>query len=100
MKVIKFDTTDTAGFDALQQKIHNHLTSKDGVDGFKYSATKWADSTDAPTNTDEGKMALVIECTSESRYSLILEVLTDAEKATIVDIADDWVTIPNPDIAE
>lgn len=97
MKVIKFDTTDTAGFDALQQKIHDHLTSKHGVDGFKYSATKWADSADAPTNTDEGKMALAID-ESEPRNTLILEALTDAEKATIVDVADDWVTIA--DIAE
>ncbi len=97
MKVIKFDTTDTAGFDALQQKIHDHLTSKDGVDGFKYSATKWADSADAPSNTDEGKMALVID-EAEPRSTLILEALTDAEKATIVDVADDWVTVA--DIAE
>jgi hypothetical protein len=94
MKVIKFDTTDTAGFDALQQKIHDHLTSKDGVDGFKYSATKWADSTDAPANTDEGKIALVID-ESEPRNTLILAALTDAEKATIVDVAEDWVTIPD-----
>ena len=98
MKVIKFDTTDTAGFDALQQKIHDHLISKHGVDGFKYSATKWADSTDAPANTDEDKIALVIECTSQSRYTLILAALSDAEKATIVDVSDDWVTIA--DIAE
>ncbi len=97
MKVIKFDTTDTAGFDALQQKIHDHLTSKHGVDGFKYSATKWADSADAPTNTDEGKMALVID-EAEPRNTLILDALTDAEKATIVDVADDWVTVA--DIAE
>jgi hypothetical protein len=97
MKVIKFDTTDTAGFDALQQKIHDHLTSKHGVDGFKYSATKWADSADAPTNTDEGKMALVID-EAEPRNTLILAALTDAEKATIVDVADDWVTVA--DIAE
>jgi len=97
MKVIKFDTTDTAGFDALQQKIHDHLTSKHGVDGFKYSATKWADSADAPTNTDEGKMALVID-EAEPRNTLILDALTDAEKATIVDVADDWVTVV--DIAE
>ncbi len=97
MKVIKFDTTDTAGFDALQQKIHDHLTSKHGVDGFKYSATKWADSADAPTNTDEGKMALVID-EVEPRNTLILAALTDAEKATIVDVADDWVTVV--DIAE
>ena len=95
MKIIKFDTTDTAGFDALQQKIHNHLTSKNGVNGFKYSATKWADSADAPANTDEGKMALVIECTSQNRYSLILDALTDAEKATIVDVDEDWVSIPD-----
>jgi len=97
MKVIKFDTTDTAGFDALQQKIHDHLTSKHGVDGFKYSATKWADSADAPSNTDEGKMALVIDET-EPRNTLILDALSDAEKATIVDVADDWVTVA--DIAE
>ena len=97
MKVIKFYTTDTAGFDALQQKIHDHLTSKHGVDGFKYSATKWADSADAPTNTDEGKMALVID-EAEPRNTLILAALTDAEKATIVDVADDWVTVA--DIAE
>jgi hypothetical protein len=95
MKVIKFDTTDTAAFDALQQKIHDHLTSKNGVNGFKYSATKWADSADAPANTDEDKIALVIECTSQTRYSLILDALTDAEKATIVDVAEDWVTIPD-----
>jgi hypothetical protein len=92
MKVIKFDTTDTAGFDALQQKIHDHLTSKNGVDGFKYSATKWADSADAPANTDEGKMALVID-ESEPRNTLILAALTHAEKASIVDVADDWVTV-------
>ena len=97
MKVIKFDTTDTAGFDALQQKIHDHLTSKHGVDGFKYSATKWADSADAPSNTDEGKMALIIDET-EPRNTLILDALSDAEKATIVDVADDWVTVA--DIAE
>jgi hypothetical protein len=97
MKVIKFDTTDTAGFDALQQKIHDHLTSKHGVDGFKYSATKWADSADAPSNTDEGKMALVID-EAEPRNTLILDALSDAEKATIVDVADDWVTVA--DIAE
>ena len=94
MKVIKFDTTDTAGFDALQQKIHDHLSSKNGVDGFKYSATKWADSADAPANTDEGKIALTID-ESEPRYSLILESLSDAEKAAIVDVADDWATTPD-----
>ena len=83
MKVIKFDTTDTAGFDALQQKIHDHLTSKHGVDGFKYSATKWADTQEAYIHEDQFCMAIDER---EPRHNYILEVLTQQEIDSIQDI--------------
>jgi len=83
MKAILFTQEDTAGFDALEQKIHLHLTSKVGVDEFKYSANKWADSATAIVH--ENQLCMPID-ESEPRYSLILEALTQEEIDSIQEI--------------
>lgn len=83
MKAILFTQDDTAGFDALSQKIHLHLTSKVGVGIFKYSANKWADSSNALIHED--KLCMPID-ESEPRYSLILEALTQEEIDSIQEI--------------
>jgi hypothetical protein len=83
MKAILFTQEDTAGFDALQQKIHVYLTSKKDVDGFKYSANKWADSATAIVH--ESKLVMPID-ESEPRHTYIMEALSQAEKDSIVDI--------------
>jgi hypothetical protein len=83
MKTILFTQQDTEGFDALEQKIHLHLISKVGVDGFKYSADKWADSSEAIVH--ESKLVMPID-ESEPRYTYIMEALSQAEKDSIVDI--------------
>jgi len=43
MKAILFTQEDTEWFNALQERIHLHLLSKVGVDGFKYSGVCWSD---------------------------------------------------------
>jgi len=83
MKAILFTQEDTTGFNALQEKIHLHMISKIGVDGFKYSATKWADTQEA--NIHEEQLCMAIDET-EPRYSHILEVLTQEEIDSIQDI--------------
>jgi hypothetical protein len=83
MKAILFTQDDTAGFDALEQKIHLHLISKVGVDGFKYSANKWAELSEAIVHED--KLCMPID-ESEPRYSLILEALTQEEIDLIQEI--------------
>ena len=85
MKAILFTQENTSGFNAIEQKIHNYLTSKNGVNGFKYSATKWADSSDAYIHED--KLAMPIDG-AEPRYTLILESLTQEEIDSIVDISE------------
>ena len=83
MKAILFTQEDTAGFNVLQEKIHLHMISKIGVDGFKYSADCWARIDDAHIHED--KLCMPID-ESEPRYNYIMEVLTQEEKDSIVDI--------------
>jgi len=83
MKAILFTQDDTAGFDALEQKIHLHLISKVGVDGFKYSANKWAELSEAIVH--EEKLCMPID-EAEPRYGYILEALTQEEIDSIQDI--------------
>ncbi|MHA2388098.1 MAG: hypothetical protein ACXACW_05175 [Candidatus Hodarchaeales archaeon] len=83
MKAILFTQEDTEGFDGIQQKIHLYLTSKIGVDGFKYSASKWADVSDAFIY--ENKLCMPID-EREPRYSLILQALTQEEIDLIEEI--------------
>lgn len=82
MKAILFALEDTAGFEAAQDKIHNYLVSQVGVNGFKYSATRWS----APeTPIHEGQLVLEID-EREPRYSLILGALDQSEVDAIEDI--------------
>jgi len=83
MKAILFTQEDTDGFNELQERIHLHMISKVGVDGFKYSATKWADVEEAYVYEDQLCMAID---DAEPRYSYILEVLTQEEIDSIQDI--------------
>lgn len=82
MKAILFAQEDTAAFEAAQEKIHNYLVSQVGVNGFKYSASRWSDPV-APIHEDQ----LVLEIDErEPRYSLILEALDQDEIDAIVEI--------------
>ena len=83
MKAILFTQEDTAGFNALQERIHLHMISKIGVDGFHYSADCWADVESAYVYEDQ--LCLAIDVT-EPRYSYTLDVLTQREKDSIVDV--------------
>lgn len=83
MKAILFTQEDTTGFNDLQDRIHVHLISKVGINGFKYSADKWIDVTN--TSIYEDKLVMGID-ESEPRYNYIMEVLTQEEKDSIVDI--------------
>lgn len=83
MKAILFTQEDTDGFNALQERIHLHLLSKVGVNGFKYSADCWASSSKASTYNDS--LVMPID-ESEPRYTYILESLTQEEKDLIEDI--------------
>ena len=87
MKAILFTQEDTAGFNALQERIHLHMISKIGVDGFHYSADCWADVADAYVYEDQLCMPIVE--IPEPRYNYILEVLTQEEKDSIVDVNTD-----------
>ena len=84
MKVILFTQEDTDGFNELQERIHLHLLSKVGVDGFHYSADCWADA--ATAYVYEGQLCMPIVEIPEQRYNYILEVLTQQEKDSIVDV--------------
>ena len=83
MKAILFIQEDTASYNALQEKIHLHLLSKVGVDGFKYSADCWARIDDA--HIHEEQLCMPID-EAEPRYSYILEALTQEEIDSIQDI--------------
>jgi hypothetical protein len=83
MKAILFTQEDTAGFNALQERIHLHMISKNGVDGYKYSASCWARIDD--THIHEENLCMPID-ESEPRYSYILEALTQEEIDSIQDI--------------
>jgi hypothetical protein len=83
MKAILFTQEYTAGFNELQERIHLHLLSKIGVDGFHYSADCWADAATAYVYEDQLCMAID---DSEPRYRYIIEVLTQEEIDSIQDI--------------
>ena len=83
MKAILFTQEDTAGFIALQERIHLHLISKIGVDGFHYSASCWARVDDAYIYEEQLCMPIAEE---EPRYAYILEILTQQEIDSIVDV--------------
>lgn len=83
MKAILFIQEDTAGFNALQERIHEHMLTKVGVDGFHYSADDWASVLDAYIYQDQLCLKIVED---EPRYAYILEVLTQEEKDSIVDV--------------
>lgn len=76
MKAILFTQEDIDGFNAIEQKIHNYLLSKVGVNGFKYSADYWADSSKASIHNNS--LVMPID-ESEPRYTYILESLTEEE---------------------
>lgn len=84
MKAILFTQEDTAGFNELQERIHLHLLSKVGVDGFKYSADNWARIDDAYIYQDQ--LCMPVNEYEPVRYSYLLEVLTQEEKDSIVDV--------------
>ena len=84
MKAILFTQEDTAGFNELQERIHLHLISKIGVDGFKYSADCWARVDDAYIYQDQ--LCMPVNEYEPTRYSYLLEVLTQEEKDSIVDV--------------
>lgn len=83
MKGILFAEDAVEDFEALQSKIHLYLISKNGIDGFKYSAGKWACSKTCYTKDNQ----LVLEIDeSEPRHSLILEALDQSEIDAIQEI--------------
>ena len=84
MKAILFTQEDTAGFNALQERIHLHLLSKVGVDGFHYFADCWADA--ATAYVYEEQLCMPVNEYEPIRYNYILEVLTQQEKDSIQDI--------------
>jgi hypothetical protein len=84
MKAILFTQEDTAGFNALQDRIHLHMISKIGVDGFHYSADCWARVDDAYIYQDQ--LCMPVNEYEPIRYSYLLEVLTQQEKDSIVDV--------------
>lgn len=92
MKVILFTKEDTAGFNELQERIHLHLLSQVGVDGFHYSADCWADVEDAFVY--ENQLCLPIIEIPGQRYDYILEALTQEERDSIVNVTID----PEPPI--
>ena len=83
MKAILFTQENTVGFDAIEQKIHNYLLTKVGVNGFKYSANCWASSSKASIYNDS--LVMPID-ESEPRYNYILESLTEEEIDLIEEI--------------
>ena len=83
MKAILFTQEDTSGFNELQERIHLHMISKIGVDGFHYSADNWAEAATAYVYEDQFCMPIDV---AEPRYSYILEVLTQEEIDSIQDI--------------
>ena len=84
MKAILFTQEDTAGFNALQERIHLHMLTKVGVDGFHYSADCWARVDDAYIYQDQ--LCMPVDEYETRRYSYLLEVLTQEEKDSIVDV--------------
>ena len=84
MKAILFTQENTVGFNELQERIHLHMISKIGVDGFHYSADCWASVLEAYVYEDQLCMPIVE--IPEQRYTYILEVLTQEEKDSIVDV--------------
>jgi hypothetical protein len=87
MKVIKFNITDTEGYEALQSKIHNYLLSKNDVDGFKYSAECWADIND-PLKDETHLGVPIYEL--DPRYTHIYNSLNQAEKDSIETVDNSW----------
>ena len=69
MKTILFTQEDADRFDAIEQKIHNYLLSKVGINGFKYYANCWASSSKASIYNDS--LVLPID-ESEPRYTCLL----------------------------
>ncbi len=84
MKAILFTQEDTAGFNALQERIHLQMISKIGVDGFHYSADCWAEVQDAYIY--EEQLCMPVNEYEPVRYAYLLEVLTQQEKDSIVDV--------------
>jgi len=84
MKAILFTQEDTAGFNALQERIHLHLLSKIGADDFKYSGSCWASVESAYVYEDQ--LCMPVNEYEPVRYTYLLEVLTQEEKDSIVDV--------------
>jgi len=81
MKAILFTQEDTAGFNALQERIHLHLLS---IVGYKYSADCWASVESAYVYEDQ--LCMPVNEYEPIRYNYILEVLTQEEIDSIVDV--------------
>jgi hypothetical protein len=84
MKAILFTQENTAGFNALQKRIHLHLLSKVGVDGFHYSADCWASVESAFVYEDQ--LCMPVNEYEPVRYNYILEVLTQEEIDSIQNV--------------
>ncbi len=84
MKAILFTQEDTLAYDALQEKIHLHLVSRNGINDFKYSASEWANSSKA--NVYEEKLIMPIGDANSPRYVLILQALSQNQINSIVEI--------------
>jgi len=84
MKAILFTQEDKDGFDELQERIHLHMFTKIGVDGFHYSADCWASVESAYVYEDQ--LCMPVNEYEPVRYGYLLEVLTQEEKDSIVDV--------------
>jgi len=84
MKAILFTQQDTDGFNALQERIHQHMLTKVGIDGFKYSGSCWASVESAYVYEDQ--LCMPVNEYEPVRYGYLLEVLTQEEKDSIVDV--------------
>ena len=85
MKIIKFNTTDQVGFDALAYKIHNALLTSN----VSYSADNYAMFSKSPINNTESKVGLII-VEDTDRYNVIFNALTVDEQNTIETVSEDW----------
>jgi hypothetical protein len=72
MKAILFTQEDTVGFNALQERIHLHMLTKIGVDGFHYSADCWASVESAYVYEDQ--LCMPVNEYEPVRYGYLLEV--------------------------
>jgi hypothetical protein len=95
MKLIKFNIADTAGADILVNKIHSHLLTKHGVNGYIYTASRWENVSELRKDTVEGKIGVQIDSTYPS-YDYIVECLTQDEINSIETVESNWGSSNSP----